>query len=101
MPLINYKVNIIITLSENWDLTDMTAQGAVTTQGGDPPRPTINAPTGATFKISDAKLFVPVVTKNTYRWEMSNQTKSNNLNCLIEPMFMKVNRLFVLPWTKR
>ena len=27
---------------------------------------------------------------------MTNQTKKNNLNNLIDPTFMKVNRLFVL-----
>ena len=27
---------------------------------------------------------------------MSNQTKNNNLNCLIDPTFTNVNRLFVL-----
>ena len=28
---------------------------------------------------------------------MSNQTKNNNLNYLIDPTFANVNRLFVLP----
>ena len=27
---------------------------------------------------------------------MSNQTKNNNLNCLIDPLFTNINRLFVL-----
>ena len=76
------------------------------------------SPTNATFKTTDTKLYVPVVTlstendqrlleqlrtgfKRTIRWnkcrsEMTNQTKNNNLNCLIEPTFTKVNRFFVL-----
>ena len=33
---------------------------------------------------------------NKYRLEMSNQTKNNNLNYLIDPAFTNVNRLFVL-----
>ena len=33
---------------------------------------------------------------NKYRSEMTNQTKTNNLNYLIDPTFTKVNRLFVL-----
>ena len=33
---------------------------------------------------------------NKYRPEISNQTKNNNLNCLIDPKFDKVSRLFVL-----
>ena len=71
----------------------------------DPPveaRERIDAPTNAAFKITDTKLYVPVVTLSTeddnkfleelksgfkrtikwnkYRSEMTNQTKTNNLN---------------------
>ena len=77
-----------------------------------------DSPTNATFKITDCKLYVPVVTLsaendnklleqlktgfkrtikwNKYRSEMSNQTKNNNLYYLIDPTFANVNRLFVL-----
>ena len=75
-------------------------------------------PTNAIFKITDTKLYVPVVTLSTeddnnvleqlksgfqrtikwdkYRSEMTNQTKTKNLNYLIDPTFNIVNRLFVL-----
>ena len=33
---------------------------------------------------------------NKYRSEVANQTKSNNVNYLIDATFTKVNRLFVL-----
>ena len=33
---------------------------------------------------------------NKYRSEMSNQSKNNNSNYLIDPTFIKVNRLFLL-----
>ena len=33
---------------------------------------------------------------NKYRSEMTNQTKTNYLNYLIDPTFTKINRLFVL-----
>ena len=78
----------------------------------------INNPTDATFKITDTKLNVPVVTLSTkndktlleqlrtvfkrtikwnkYRSEMTNLTRNNDLNYLIDPTFTKVNRLFVL-----
>ena len=78
----------------------------------------IESPTDATFKITDCKLYVPVVTlstenenklfemlksgfKRTVKWNkymsyISNQAKINNLNYLIDPTFEKVNRLFVL-----
>ena len=70
------------------------------------------------FKIKDCKLYVLVVTLssendiklleqlntgfkrtikwNKYRSEMSNQTKNNSLNYLIDLKFTNVNRLFVL-----
>ena len=86
-------------------------------QGGNP-EVCDDFPTNATFKITDTRLFVPVVTLsaknydrlldqlktgfkrtitwNKYRSEMSNQAKNNNLNYLIDPTFTKVNRLFVL-----
>ena len=82
-----------------------------------PARERIDASTNATFKITDTKLYVPVVTLSTkndnefleqlksgfkriikwnkYRSEMTNQTKTNHLNNLIDPTFRKVNRLFV------
>ena len=70
--------------------------------------------TNATFKITDIKLYVPVVTlstedddfleqlksgyKRTIKWnkhrsEMTYQTKTNNLNYLIDPIFNEVNKL--------
>ena len=80
----------------------------------------ISNPTNATFEIADTKLYVSVVTLsiqdynklleeikagfrrtikwNTYRPQMSNHNKNNNLNYLIDPTFSKFNRLFVLPF---
>ena len=80
--------------------------------------PAIVAPTGSKLQITYTKLYVPVVTLsakddnnfleqlksgfkrtikwNKYRSEMTNQTKTNHLNYLIDPTFTKVNRLFVL-----
>ena len=118
MPLINCEVSLTLTWSENCVLTDITRQAERVAQRGNPARPAINAPTNATFQITDTKLYVPVVTLSTendkklleqlrtgfkrtikwnkYRSEMTNQTKNNNLNYLIDPTFTKVNRLFVL-----
>ena len=75
-------------------------------------------PKCATFKITDTKLYVPVVTLSTendkrfleqlrtgfkrtikwnkYRSEMTNQTENHNLNYLLDSTFTKLNRLFVL-----
>ena len=82
----------------------------------------IDNPEDATFKITDIKLFVPVVTLskendiklleqlktgfkrtikwNKYRSQMTIQPQNNNLNYLIDPTFTKANRLFVLPFPR-
>ena len=91
---------------------------AVPAQGGNPAASKIKNLKGEKFKITDAKLYVPVVTLSTiddrnfleqlklrfkrtikwnkYRSEITNQTKTNHLNYLIYPTFTKVNRFFVL-----
>ena len=118
MLLSNCEVSLTLTWSENYVLTDITIQTARAAQGDNPARERINAPTNAIFKITDTKLYVPVVTLsakddnnfleqlksgfkrtikwNKYRAEMTNQTKTNYLNYLIDPAFTKLNRLFVL-----
>ena len=116
IPLINCEINLILTWSENCVLTSKATRKA--NLDVNPAITAVNNPTNATFKITDTKLYVPVVTLSTkddnnfleqlksgfkrtikwnkYRSEMTNQTKNNNLNYLIDPTFTKVNRLFVL-----
>ena len=116
MPLINREINLILTCSENCVLTSKGTRDA--DPDADPAVAAISNPTNATFKITDTTLYVPVVTLsaendnrpleqlrtgfkrtikwNKYRSEMTNQTKTNNLNYLIDPTFTKVSRLFVL-----
>ena len=118
MSLINCEICLTLTWSENCVLTDIKTQIAAAAQGDNAARETIDAPTNAKFKTTDTKLYVPVVTLspkednnfleqlksrfkrtikwNKYRSEMTNQTKTNYLNYLIDPTFTKVNRLFVL-----
>ena len=118
MTLINCEVTLTLTWSENCVLTDIKTQTAAAAQGDNPAREKVDAPTNATFKITDTKLYVPVVTLsakddnnflerlksgfkrtinwNKYRSEMNDQTKTNHLNYLIDPTFTKFNRLFVL-----
>ena len=84
--------------------------------------PAIVAPTELEFKITNTKLYVPVVTLskendiklleqlksgfkrtikwNKYRSQMTIQPQNNNLNYLIDPTFTNVNRLFVLSFTR-
>ena len=40
--------------------------------------------------------FKRTIKLNKYRSEMTNQTKNNSLNYLIDPTFTKPNRFFVL-----
>ena len=54
--LINFEVELILTWSKNYILVDMTERDAE----GD--NPAIVAPTGLEFKITDTKLYIPVVT---------------------------------------
>ena len=122
MPLINFEVSLTLNWYGNYVLTDITTQ---TERNADPnavplveTREGIDTATNAIFKITDTQLHVRVVTlstkddnnfleqlksefKRTIRWnkcrsEMTNQTKTNHLNQLINPTFTKVNRLFVL-----
>ena len=80
--------------------------------------PAIVPPAELEFKITDTKLYVPVVSLskendiklleklksgfkrtikwNKYRSKMTIQPQNNNLNCLIDPTFTNVKRLFVL-----
>ena len=98
MPLINCEVNLILTWSSTCVITNSNSIG--------------------TFKITDTKLYVPVVTLSTQEnTKLLQQLKSGfkrvinwnkylskpellaqnpNLNHLVEPSFQGVNRLFVL-----
>ena len=118
IPLINCEIFLTLTRSEKCVLTSKATRDA--DPDADPAVAGINNPTNAVFKITDCKLYVPVVTLsaeddnklleqlkagfqrkikwNKYRSEMSNQTKSNNLNYLIDPTFTNVNRLYVLSY---
>ena len=114
IPLINCEVELILFLSKNCVLADIRVNVGV--------NPAIVAPSGATFKIADTKLYVPVVTlskendtkpfeqlksgsKRTIKWkkyrsQMTFQPQNNNLNYLIDPTFTNVNRLFVLSFQR-
>ena len=90
----------------------------VTAAQGNNPAVYDDSRTNAVFKITDCKLYAPVVTLsaendnklleqlktgfkrtikwNKYRSEMSNNAKNNTLIYLIDPTFTIVNRLFAL-----
>ena len=117
MSLINYEKSLVLTWSEKCILTSKATRDAAPAQGRNSVVAAVNKPTNATFKKKDTKLYVPVVTfsttddnnfleqlksrfKRTITWnkhrsEMTNLTKTNNLNYLIDPTCNKINRLFV------
>ena len=117
IPLSSCEVSLTLSWSENCVITRMKKRLVRAAPGGNLPV-CGDSSESAAFKIKDYKLYVSVVTLsaenenelleqlktgfkrtitwNKYRGEMSNQTKNNSLNYLIDPTFTNVNRLFVL-----
>ena len=109
-----YKVELILAWAKYCVLADMTVNAGA--------NPAIVAPSVATFKITDTKLYVPVVTLskendtklleqlksgfkrtikwNKYRSQMTIQPQNNNSNYLIDPTFTNLNRIFVLSFQR-
>ena len=120
ISLINCEVELILTWFKNCVLIDKSTREA--NYDAYPNVYEIDNPEDATFKITDIKLYVPVVTlskeddiklleqlktgfKRTIKWnkygsQMSIQPQNNNLNYLIDPAFTSVNRLFVLSFPR-
>ena len=116
ISLINCEVELILTWSKNCVLADMTRRNA---QGDNP---AIVASTGSEFKITDTKLYVPVVTlskendlklleqlksgfKRTIKWDkyrsqMTIQPQKNDLNYFIDLTFTNVFRSYVLSFQR-
>ena len=119
MPLINCEITLPLSWFATCVITSLEKR-VVTAAEGDNPAVFDNSPTNTTFKITDCKLYGPVVTLSTengnklleqlktgfkktikwnkYRSEMSNQIGNKNLNYLTDPTFANVNRLFVLSY---
>ena len=98
MPLINCEVNLILTWSKDCVITNSTGE--------------------AKFKLTETKLYVPVVTlttqdnakllqqlksgfKRTINWNkyqssIKKYAQNRYLNHLVDPSFQEVKRLFVL-----
>ena len=62
IPLINCEISLVLAWSEKFFLVDIITHAAIAAQEYNPERQAINAPTYATLKITDTKLYVPVVT---------------------------------------
>ena len=118
--LINCEIELILTWIKNCVLIDKSTREA--DYDADPVVYEIDNPEHVIFKITDTKLFVPVVTLsnendvklleqlksgfkrtikwNKYRSQITIQPQNNKLNYLIDPTFMNVNRLFVLSFPR-
>ena len=68
MPLIDCEIALTLTWSENCVLADIKTQTAAAAQGYYPARERMDAPTNATFKITDTKLYVPGCYFINKRW---------------------------------
>ena len=98
MPFINCEINPILTLSVNCVIVSTNV-----------------ANQGATFAITETKLYVTVLTElklsfkrtimqNKYFSKLELLAQNPNINYLVEPSFLGINRLFVLAFendTKR
>ena len=120
IPLINCEVEVILTWFKNCVLIDKSTREA--NYAVHPNVYEIDNLENTIFEITDTKLYVPVVTLskendiklleqlksgfkrtikwNKYRSQMTIQPQNNNLNYLIDPTFMNVNRLFVLSFPR-
>ena len=63
IPLIKSKINLILTWSENCVIASKATTDA--DPDANPGVAAVNIPTNATFKITDTKSYVPVVTLST------------------------------------
>ena len=59
IPLINCEINLIATWSENYIITSKATRDA--DPDANPAVAAVNNPTNAVFKITDTKLYLPVV----------------------------------------
>ena len=120
IPLINCEVELILTWFKNCVLIDKSTREDI--YDTDPNVYEIDNPENVKFKITDVKLFVPVVALskendiklleqlktgfkrtikwNKYRSQMSIQPQNNNLNYLIDPTLTSINRLFALSFPR-
>ena len=115
IPLINCEITLNLTWYSKCALVGRAYRAAV---AGPPVVNGVESPTDVTFRITDCKLYLPVVTlsakndnklleqlksgsKRTIKWnkymsQISTEPINNNLNYLIDPTFKIINRLFVL-----
>ena len=121
LPAINFEIEIDLSWSKEFIIPEISITPRIA--GNPNTKPPVQAreaikTTGATFKIINPKLYVPIVTlsikdninllentkqsfkraisRNKYRSEITAQPKINNLDYPIDPTLRNINRLFVI-----
>ena len=119
IPLINCEIELILTWFKNCVLISKAREA---NYGDNPVVHKIDNPKNAIFEIKDTGFYVPVVTlskesdtklleqiktgfkitikQKKYRSQITFQPQNINLNYLIDPTFISVNRLFVLSFAR-
>ena len=116
IPLINCEIQLILTLSKNCLLADMTKRNAKQNNTAIVPQRELEFQIKYTklydlvvtlSKENDIKLleqlktgFIRTIKSNKYRSQMTIENNNNNLNYLIDPTFTNVNKLSVLSFER-
>ena len=122
LPLINCEIELDLSWSKESIISEISKTAAV---AANPPNPAreVTERNSSTFQENNIKLYVLVFTLskndnikflenikqgftrtiswNKQRCEITIQPKNNNLDYLIDPTFININRLFVLLTNKR
>ena len=98
MPLINCEVNLILTWSLTYVITNSTVAGRFTVTDTKPYVPVVTLSTQDNTKlIQQLKCdFKRTINWNKYQSDPKTYTQNKYLNHLIAPSFQGVNRLFAL-----
>ena len=121
LPLINFQIELDLSCSKECIISEISITPRIPTNADVNPHVqevTVIQKAGETFRINNAKLYVPVVTLsindnikylenimqkfkrtiswNKYRSEITTQTENSDLDYLIDQTFRNIIRLFVL-----
>ena len=100
MPLINFEVNLILTWSRDFVITNSTGEGkfAITETKLYVPIVTLSANDNAKLLQQLKSSFKETISLNKYESSVKTFARNRYLNYLIYPSFQGVNRLFVLSY---
>ena len=116
LHLINCKIELDLTWSKDWMISEISRIAAVAANPPDPVRAAVET-TRTTFQTNSTKLYAHVaslsindnikvlenlkqgfkrtVSWDKYRYEITKQLRNKNLDYMIDPTFTNINRLLV------